>query len=184
MQGRPLLAAVAAAGVLVAAGCGGPDGGGSGRATPANEWANGLCSSLETWKSSLSSIAGGLRSGGLTTASLQGAADRARTSTDAFATGLVTLGMPESAAEQKALQSLERLRAEIPSDIRTIEAAVNGASGIDGVLNAVGVTTHTITEAGTQLTDTVTGFRQADVKGELEAAFKQAPNCRTLTGGA
>ena len=151
---------------------------------PLKEWANGLCSSVATWTSSLASIAGGLESGDLTRASLQGAVDKATTSTDAFAAGLATLGVPDSAAGQKALQSVERLQVEIPSDIETIEAAVNGASGVDGVLNAVGVTTHTITKAGTQLTDTVAGLRRLDAEGELEAAFTEAQSCKTLTGGA
>jgi len=46
------------------------------------------------------------------------------------------------------------------------------------------VTKDTLTKAGTQVSDTLTGFQDLDAKGELEAAFKQSDSCKKLTGGS
>jgi hypothetical protein len=181
---KPLLvSAVVVAVALAAAGCGGSSSSSS-DTTPTTEWAGSLCSAITTWTSSLSTIVGDLQSGGITKDSLQSAVDEAKTSTDEFTTSLGNLGTPDTEAGQKAKDSVDQLKAEIQADMTTIEDAVNGASGLSGVLNAVKVTRETITKAGTQVSDTVTGFQDIDTKGELEAAFKQAESCKKLTGGS
>jgi hypothetical protein len=183
MNRRFLVPAVVAAAALAAAGCGGSSSSSS-DTTPTNQWADSLCSSITTWTSSLSSIVGNLQSGGLTKDSLQTAVDDAKTATDEFTTSLGKLGRPETKSGQKAQDSVNQLSSEIQSDLTTIEDAVNGASGVSGVLNAVTVTKGTLTKAGTQVTDTLTGFQNLDAKGELEAAFKQSGSCKKLTGGS
>ena len=176
--------AVVAAAALAAAGCGGSSSSSGSDTTPTNEWADSLCSSITTWTSSLSSIAGDLQSGGLTKDSLQTAVDNAKTATDDFTTSLGNLGRPDTESGQKAQDSVNQLSSEIQSDLTTIEDAVNGASGVSGVLNAVTVTKSTLSKAGTQVSDTLTGFQDLDAKGELEAAFKQSDSCKKLTGGS
>jgi len=176
--------AVVAAAALAAAGCGGSSSSSGSDTTPPNQWADSLCSSITTWTSSLSSIAGDLQSGGLTKDSLQTAVDNAKTATDDFTTSLGNLGRPDTESGQKAQDSVNQLSSEIQSDLTTIEDAVNGASGVSGVLNAVTVTKSTLSKAGTQVSDTLTGFQDLDAKGELEAAFKQSDSCKKLTGGS
>ena len=46
------------------------------------------------------------------------------------------------------------------------------------------MTKDTLSKAGTQVSDTLTGFQDLDAKGELEAAFKQSDSCKKLTGGS
>lgn len=183
MTKRLLLSAVIVAAALAAAGCGSSSSSGS-DTTPTQEWADNLCSSISTWTTSLSSIVGELQSGGITKDSLQSAVDDAKTATDEFTTSLGDLGRPDTEAGQQAQESVDKLRTEIQGDLTTIEDAVNGASGVTGVLNAVSVTKDTITKAGTQVSDTLTGFQDLDAKGELEAAFKQSDSCKKLTGGS
>ena len=183
MKGRLLVPAVVAAVALAAAGCGGSSSSSS-DTTPTNEWADSLCSSITTWTSSLSSIVGDLQSGGITKDSLQTAVGDAKTATDEFTTSLGNLGKPDTEAGQQAQDSVNKLSSEIQTDMTTIEEAVNGASGVSVVLNAVTVTKDTLTKAGTQVSDTLTGFQDLDAKGELEAAFKQSDSCKKLTGGS
>jgi hypothetical protein len=183
MKGRLLAPAVLAALALAAAGCGGSSSSSASDTTPTNKWADNLCSSITTWTSSLSSIVGGLQPGGLTKDSLQTAVDDAKTATDTFTTSLGNLGKPDTGAGQQAQASVDQLSTEIQADLKTIEDAVNGASGVSGVLNAVTVTKSTLTKAGTQVSDTLTGFQDLDAKGEIEAAFKQSDSCKKLTGG-
>jgi len=184
MKGRLLVPAVVAAVALAAAGCGGSSSSSGSDTTPTNEWADSLCSSITTWTSSLSSIVGDLQSGGITKDSLQTAVGDAKTATDEFTTSLGNLGKPDTEAGQQAQDSVNNLSSEIQTDMTTIEEAVNGASGVSGVLNAVTVTKDTLTKAGTQVSDTLTGFQDLDAKGELEAAFKQSDSCKKLTGGS
>jgi len=184
MKGRLLVPAVVAAVALAAAGCGGSSSSSGSDTTPTNEWADSLCSSITTWTSSLSSIVGDLQSGGITKDSLQTAVGDAKTATDEFTTSLGNLGKPDTEAGQQAQDSVNKLSSEIQTDMTTIEEAVNGASGVSGVLNAVTVTKDTLTKAGTQVSDTLTGFQDLDAKGELEAAFKQSDSCKKLTGGS
>ena len=184
MNRRFLVPAVVAAAALAAAGCGGSSSSSGSDTTPTNEWADSLCSSITTWTSSLSSIVGDLQSGGITKDSLQTAVGDAKTATDEFTTSLGNLGKPDTEAGQQAQDSVNKLSSEIQTDMTTIEEAVNGASGVSGVLNAVTVTKDTLTKAGTQVSDTLTGFQDLDAKGELEAAFKQSDSCKKLTGGS
>jgi hypothetical protein len=182
MKARFLLPAVVVAVALIATGCGGSSSGSGSDTTPTNEWADSLCSSITTWTSSLTTIVGDLQSGGLTKDSLQTAVGDAKTATDEFTTSLGKLGKPDTEAGQKAQDSVDQLSSEIQADMATIEDAVNGASGVSGVLNAVTVTKDTLTKAGTQVSDTLSGFQDLDAKGELEAAFKQSDSCKKLMG--
>ena len=53
-----------------------------------------------------------------------------------------------------------------------------------GVLAAVPTITSAIQSAGNQIADTISGFQDLDAKGELESAFKDADDCKTLTAGS
>ena len=66
----------------------------------------------------------------------------------------------------------------------TIQDAVSNASGVAGVIAAVPTITTAIQSAGNQIADTIAGFKDLDAKGELESAFKDADDCKTLTAGS
>jgi hypothetical protein len=183
MRKRALTATLVAAVALLAAGCGSSESESS-DATATSEWAEGLCSSISTWTSSLTSIVDGLKGGGLSQDSLSGAVDEAKSSTNEFTSSLDALGTPDTEAGQQAKDAVDELSSEIKADIQTIEDAVEGASGVAGVLSAVQVVQETISKAGTQVSDTLTSFQDIDAKGELEQAFKDAPSCQKLTGGS
>jgi len=68
--------------------------------------------------------------------------------------------------------------------MQKIQDAVSNASGVAGVLAAVPTITTTIQTAGNQVADTISGFQELDAKGELESAFKDADDCKTLTAGS
>ena len=93
-------------------------------------------------------------------------------------------GKPDTESGQQAKDSVDELSKEIDADIATIEDAVDGATGVGGIVNAVQVISATVSKAGSQVTDTLTSFQDLDAKGELESAFKDAPGCQKLTGGS
>ncbi len=182
MQKRALGAVLVATAALIVAGCGSNS---SSDVTPTDEWADGLCSSITTWTSSLSSIADSLKGGGVPTKeSLSSAVDDAKGATSDFTSSLGDLGKPDTEAGQQAKDSVDQLSTQIDEDIATIEDAVDGATGVSGIVNAVQVISATVSKAGSQVTDTLTSFQDLDAKGELESAFKDAPACQKLTGGS
>lgn len=177
MRLRVLGAAAVVAAAILAAGCGGND------QPSTSEWADGLCSAITTWTSSLSSIASTLQSGGLNKDSLTSAADDAKSSTDEFTSTLDDLGKPDIESGQQAQDAVDQLSSEIKAYIETIQNAVNDASGVSGILSAVTVIKDTITKAGTQVSSTITSLKDIDAKGELESAFTNASSCQNLSSG-
>jgi hypothetical protein len=167
---------------LVAGGCGSSSD--SGDATPTTEWADGLCSSVTTWQSSITSIIDTLKAGGLTKDSLTTAVDDARSATNTFTTSLKDLGRPDTDAGQQAQDSVNELTTQIDEDMTKIQDTVSNASGVAGILAAVPTITTTIQSAGNQVADTISSFESLDAKGDLESGFKDAESCKTLTAGS
>ena len=82
MSKRLALTAAMAVCALLAAGCGSSSD--ASDATPTTEWADGLCSSITTWQSAITSIIDTLKAGGLTKDSLTAAVDDAEEATKNF----------------------------------------------------------------------------------------------------
>ena len=183
MSKRLLIGAVVAAAAALAAGCGSSDSTSSGT-TPTTQWADGLCSAITTWTSSLTSIASTLKAGNLSKDSLSSAVDDAKTSTDTFTSSLQDLGKPDTDAGAQAKDSVDQLATEISADMQTIQDAVANANGALGVLGAVPTITSTLQAAGQQVSSTIEGFQALDAKGELESALTQSPSCQSLTKGS
>ena len=180
MTTRLALTAALAACALLAAGCGSSDS----DTTPTTEWANGLCTSITTWKTEITSIVDSLKGGNLSQDSLAAAVDDADEATRNFTSSLKSLGRPDTEAGQEAQDSVNELTTQIDDDMTTIQDAVSNASGVAGVLAAVPTITTAIQSAGNQIADTIAGFEDLDAKGELESAFKDADDCTTLTAGS
>jgi len=176
-----LLAALVSAIALVASGCGSSDESSSSSDTsPTAEWANSLCTVLVTWTSAMSSIGGSLTSSGLSKEGLTSAADDVKSANEDLVAGLSGLGKPDTEAGQEAKNSLDQLSEDLKTDTQKIQDAVDGATGLSGVLSAVPVVTATLTTMGSQLSSTFQGLEQLDAKGELKDAFEQSSACKDL----
>jgi hypothetical protein len=179
-----MIAAAVAVTALLAAGCGGSSDSASSDTTPTEEWADGLCSSISTWTSSLTTIVGTITDGNLSKNSLTAAVDDAKSATETFTTSLSDLGTPDTEAGQEAKDSVDQLVTDIQADMTEIEDAVNGASGVAGVIAAVPTISSILAKAGEQVSDTLTGFQDIDAKGELESAFESSSSCQDITSGS
>ena len=182
MTKRLALTAALAVCALLAAGCGSSSD--ASDATPTTEWADGLCSSITTWQSQITSIVDSLKGGNLSQDSLTAAVDDAEEATRNFTTSLKSLGRPDTEAGQQAQDSVDELTTQIEDDMTKIQDTVSNASGVAGVLAAVPTITTTIQSAGNQVADTISGFDTLDAKAELESAFKDTESCKTLTAGS
>lgn len=181
MPRRAIAAAVIVVAALSAAGCGGSSDDSS-SASPTSEWADGLCSAITSWTSSLSSIGDTLKEGNLSKDSLTSAVDDAKSATDTFTSDLDGLGLPDSDVGQQAKDSVDQLSTDLKSDMTKIQDALDGVSGVSEILTAVSVVSSTLVKMGSQVSSTITSFQDLDAKGELESAFKQADSCTELAG--
>ncbi len=165
------------AAMLLAAGCGSK----SSSEPSASDWADGLCTAVSTWTTSLQATVDDVKQNGISKDSLTNAIDDAKKSTQTFTDSLDDLGRPNTDSGQQAQDAVNTLSSEIKTDLQTIEDAVSNASGIVGITSAVTTIQQTISKAGTQVKDTVSTLQGLDAKGELEQAFKDAPSCQKLS---
>jgi uncharacterized protein YoxC len=166
--------------VFLAVGCAGDDDSGSSDAPSTTEWAQGLCSAISDWTSSVSSATGSLKGDNLSEEGLKSAVDEVESATDTFVDDVKGLGSPDTEAGQKAKESLDQLADDLDNELTKIESATDGPSDVSGVLAAVSTVTGTLSTMSQQIASTVSELEQIDARGELEDAFKQADACNDL----
>lgn len=148
--------------------------------TSTADWANGLCTAITSWTSSIRKTGNSLRAGNLDQAKLEQAAKDFGASTRQLADDLKALGRPNTSAGQKAKSSVDKLAGQVQADADQIRKAAKGASGLSGVQQALASVAGTLTQMSGQLTTTFSELGRLDSKGELKSAFKQAPACSSL----
>ncbi len=173
------LAALLAVGVL-AAGCGSDEP----EASSTTDWADGVCTAINTWTDSIKSAADPIKSGDISEDSLQSAADDVKSATDTLESDLEGLGKPDTEAGQQAKDSLDQLSSDLSTETDTIESAVEDVSGLSDIAGAVTTVSTTLATMQTQITSAYTSLTQLDAKGELKSAFQDASSCQQLTSAS
>jgi hypothetical protein len=163
---------------VLAAGCGG---GGSKGTKSASEWADGVCSALNTWTDSLRSAGQSLSGGNLSKSTLESATSDVKDATARLKDDLSGLGTPDTKSGDKAKQSIDDLSSKLQQDVGKIEEAVKGASSTSSLMGVLPSMSATLTDMSKQVKDTFTELQQLDPKGELAKAFKDTSSCSTLT---
>lgn len=170
-----MIAVVALA--TLAAACGGKSS--SSQSTSAADWANGLCSAVSTWSTSVRTQTTSLK-GNVTEDSLKSASAEVTKATDEFVDDLKGLGTPDTESGKEAKETLDKLGGQLKTDAQTIDKAVKDVSGTSGALQAVSTVSSTLVTVGDQVTTAFTSIQQLDTKGELDKAFKDADACKAL----
>jgi len=180
MQAKTIAVAAAAvaAATLLLAGCGGSGGGTTTSAT--ENWADGMCSATATWQSSLQETADSVKNGTPTRQKLQSAATDAIDATQTYLDTLGGLGKPDTQAGQEAKASVDRLRTQLKTGLDTMQSAIDGATGVGGVVNAVSVVTNTLVTMRGEVRSTVDHLQQLDAGDELKQAFSDTDSCSSL----
>ncbi len=182
-----VLAACFASFALFAAGCGGDDESASQTTTEASteastdEWADGFCSALTTWKNDLEEAAEPLTDlSSLSEESLQQAADDAKTATETLSDSLNGLGRPDISSGEQVRSSVQDLATDIENGANEIETAVEGVASVADIPSAIDTITATVTDMGTEVDGAVQTLEDADASGELKTAFADADSCGEL----
>ena len=165
---------------VLAAGCGG-GGGGSSDTKSAQDWADGLCSAINTWTDSLKSAGQSLSGGNLSKSSLESAGNDVKDATGQLRDDLNGLGKPDLSSGDKAQQSVDHLSNKIQQDVDKVDGAIKDAQSGGSVLSALPTVTSTFAAMGAQVQTTFDDLKQLDPQGELESAFNNASSCKTLT---
>jgi hypothetical protein len=181
---RALLAisslAVLAVLAVLAAGCGG-GGGGSSDTKSAQDWADGVCSAINTWTDSLKSAGQSLTGGNLSKDSVESAATDVKDATSQLEDDLKGLGKPDTASGDQAKQSIDELTNNVHQDVDTMDGAIKDVQNGGSVMTALTTVSSTLSTMSTQVQKAFTDLESLDPKGELESAFKNASSCKTLT---
>ena len=165
---------------VLAAGCGGY-GGGSSDTESAQDWADGLCSAINTWTDSLRSASQSVTGGNLSQNSLEQAATDLKDSTAQLKDDLEDLGKPDLDSGDKAEESVDQLSSNLSDDVDKISGAIDDAKNGGSIANALSTVTSTISSMGTHVQTAFSDLEQLDPQGELESAFKNASSCKSLT---
>ena len=182
-SGRMKLPAVIASFLLLAAlaaGCGG-GGGGSSNTESAQDWADGVCSAINTWTDSLKSAGQSLTGGNLSENALTGAASDLQDSTAQLKDDLGSLGKPDLESGDKAEETVDTMSSNIQDGVDKIDGAIKDAKNGGSLVGALNTVTSSISTMGTQVQTAFTDLENLDPGGELESAFKNASSCKSLT---
>jgi hypothetical protein len=151
-------------------------------------WANSVCTSLATWKSSIESLAD-VSSDSLNADTLQQKIDDAEAATSTLVTELKDLGPPD-------LDSGDELKSQLSSSADTIQSSVDtlkegaqqaaDAGSPQEFLQALAALAPQFQALLNTSSETIGQLQDADVaddsKAELQAAFADAESCRQLQG--
>src|SRR5436309_214359 len=96
---------------VLAAGCGG--GGGGDKSASAQDWADGVCSAINTWTDSLRSAGQSLSGGNLSKSSLESATNDVKDATAQLKDDLSGLGTPDTQSGDQAKQTTDELSKNI-----------------------------------------------------------------------
>src|SRR4051794_36161488 len=177
------LAPLALAVVLVA-GCGGGGSSSSSSSPSPKDWADGLCSAITTWSTSVQQAGQKLKGGNLSKDDLKTTTTEIKNATSTFADDLKGLGKPDTDAGQKAKDAIDQLATQVREDVSKLQKTVTGGVGSatrGGVAGAPGIAT-TLSTMSTQTAAASSTLQQADARGELERGLKAAPACKKLSG--
>ena len=122
--------AVALLAVFLAVGCGGDDDSGSSDAPSTTEWAQGLCSAIGDWTSSVSSATGSLKGDNLSEEGLKSAVDDVESATDTFVDDMKGLGSRTPRPARRRRSRSTSSPTTWTSELAKIESATDGASGV------------------------------------------------------
>src|SRR5580765_1388076 len=164
---------------VLAAGCGGSSGGSSDTKST-QDWADGVCSAINTWTDSLKSASQSVTGGNLSQNSLKQASTDLKDATAQLKDDLNGLGKPDVSSGDKAKESIDTLSGNIQDDVDKINGAISDAQNGAGLATALTTVTSTISTMGTQVQTTFSDLKKLDPKGELESAFNNASSCKTL----
>jgi hypothetical protein len=160
--------------VVLLVGCGGDS-----DSSASEDYANSVCGELSTWVTDVNGAVTSLTDAGLATdkEDVQSAVDQATSATDDLLSSLEELGPPETDAGEQAKSELDSLGATLRQQIETIEQALDADTGAVALAATV---TAALSTAASAVESSYNELRVLDPGGELEDAFQNGDDCKSL----
>lgn len=165
--------AIATVTVFLLVGCGGSD------ESASESYANDVCSSFNTWASSIEETTATLKDQGLslTGDDVRNAIDDAGAATDLLVTNVKDAGPPETEDGDKAQSELQTLTNQLEHQLDVVkDAAGSGQSA----LALVSTVSSAVSTAASDVQSTFNELDNLDPAGELSEAFKSSDDCKSL----
>jgi len=174
-----MIGAIVVALLATLAGCGSDD---EKKTLSPAEWADGLCSSLVDWKSSVQSATTKLKSGDVSKASLQEAADSVSDASSQLGDDVDSLGKPPMPAAEEAKSDVEDLATKLKSESASIQDTVSNVSGAADVMSAVSSASGSVSTMAADVSATTTQLKSLRSDNQWQQAFDQSDACSELAG--
>jgi hypothetical protein len=154
-------------------GCGGSD------ESASESYANDVCSSFNTWASSIEETTNTLKDEGLSISKddIRTALDDAGAATDLLVTNLKDAGPPETEDGDKAQSELQTLTNQLEHQLDVVRDA---AASSQSALTLVSTVSSAVSTAAGDVQSTLDELDNLDPGGELSDAFKSSDDCKTL----
>lgn len=185
MRKKLLVAVGVALLAIAAAGCGGNGNSTetTTEATPASEWADGFCTAVSTWQSTLEDISGRFTSlSSLSKENLQAAADDAKSATDQLIEDIRALGAPDTQSGDEIKASVDDLTSTLETELDSIQSTLDETSGITELPGALKDVSSSISAMTTAFSDTYSTIQDAGAEDELRNALESSSACKDITG--
>jgi hypothetical protein len=168
--------AALAALVLVAAGCGGSS---SSSSMSTADWADGVCTSIVTYRNAITNARTSVTASGISKNSLQSAVDDVTAATKQLGQDIKGLGTPDTDAGKSARQTLDTLTTELQTQVDTVREALSGGTPLLSILSTIQTA---FAQAKGDVASATTQLQQLDGGDEIRQAFASSPTCKTVTG--
>jgi hypothetical protein len=147
-------------------------------ASQADQWAEGTCNALVSWKGDVVAAASALKAKP-TRDNAKQAVDDAKTATLTLTDSLSALGAPGTSVGSDAQEAVGALKTQMQTGLSKIQTAAAKLSGVSGSVEAVSTISSTLVTMRDQLTAAGNTLRNLP-NGELENAIAGAPSCNKL----
>jgi hypothetical protein len=153
----------------------------SAASTSPKDWANGVCTAVQTFASSVDSTLSGLKNADSIDAAVQDAKDGLQSAASDLQDSLKKLGKPSSSDGKKAQSAVQKLGNQLSDSVDAIQQLLTppptSASQIASTFGQIGSEVQKATAAAKSTANTLKGLKP---NGTLQKAFKNAPACKDL----
>jgi uncharacterized damage-inducible protein DinB len=147
----------------------------------AKQWANGICSGIETWIDSVEGTISSLKDADSLEDAAATASDEISEATETLGNDLADLGKPTTKNAQQAQKTLQKLEDQLNTDMEAIEDALAdpGTEPVD-IASTFAVLGTQLQKAIDQLHAAGDALKDLGANQEIVKAFESASACKAL----
>ena len=155
--------------------------GASSQGTSPQQWADGVCSAVQTFGKSVDSTISTLKGSGSVAAASQTATTGLSTALSQFNDSLQKLGKPSTSDGAKAQSAVQNLSKQLSGDINSIQQSLSPPPTSPGDVAATFAQIGSTIQKGVgQTKSTATTLKGLTPNGTLEKAFQNSSTCKAL----